>query len=103
MIRPSNMYLNYKITNKFICKVIEKDFNGKWKLRLNPHRYFLNRTNYKFWVSNIEVVELQCATTYTYTELTNLRNHIINHLNIIILCVNDEEHNSIKDIELKIN
>ena len=83
MKRLSNMYLKYKITNRLIGKVINKDYNGKWKIRLNPHRFFLNNTNYEYWKNNIEIIEIHCDSTYTFDELDDIRKEIISNLNMI--------------------
>lgn len=103
MKRPSNIYLNYKITNKLLQRVVENEFKKKWRLRLNPHRYILNRTNNKYWNSNIELVDINIETTYTYCELTSLKNQIITNLNIINFCLYKSESREIIDVELKIN
>ena len=103
MTKPCNIYLNYKIINKLISKVIKEDYNGKWELKLNLHRYFLNRTNYEYWKNNIELVELHYETTYTFEELDSIRMDIIRNLNMILRCIDNENHNVIKRVELRFN
>ena len=103
MIRPSNLYFNYQITNKLICKVIVNNFGSKWELRINLNRYLLNRTNKKYWNSNVELIELKINSTHTYKELSSLRKQIITHLNIIYKCIYNVEYKKINDIEIVIN
>lgn len=103
MMKPCNMYLNYKITNKLLSKVIDKDYNGKWKIRLNPHRFFLNKTNYEYWKNNIEIIEIHSDSTYTFDELDEIRKEIIRNLNMILRCIDNENHNVIKRVELRFN
>lgn len=103
MIRPTNMYLNYKITNKLIGKVIDKEYNGKWKLRLNPNRYFLNRTNFDYWLKNIEKIELQCNSSFTLDELRILEKDIIDYLNMILITIDVENNQYLSNIDIIVN
>lgn len=103
MNRSPNIYLKYKITNKFIRRVIDEDYNGKWKLRLNPTRFISNRTNYDYWKNNIEKVELQCNSTFTFEELESIRIKVISNLNYILQCIELDKNKETIKLDIVIN
>lgn len=98
-----NIYQNYRITNKLICRVIDTDYNGKWKLKLNANRFILNRSNYDYWKNNIEVIELHCDSTFTFDELDEIRIQIMSNLNSILKCIELENYKEISKLYLIIN
>lgn len=99
-MKPCNLYLNYKITNKLIRKIINNDYNGKWDLKLSPKHYVLNRTNNNDCKNIIELVELQCMSIFTFEELDLIRIEIIRNLNTISKCIESHNYKETAKLEL---
>lgn len=97
------LYYTYKLVNKLLTQAIKQDFGSDVSIRLNPMKFFLNRTHYYFWVEGVEQISVAVKHPVTLNELKMIEEKILSNINMILKCVELENYNEVKKVDVLIN
>ena len=97
------LYYTYKLVNKLLNRAIIQDFGADVSIRLNPLKFILNRTHYHFWVEGVEQISITIKHPVTLNELKIIEEKILSNINMILKCVELENYNEVKKVDVLIN
>ncbi len=99
----SSLYFSYKLVNKLLSRALLQDFGAHVSIRLNPLKFILNRTHYHFWVEGVEQISITIKYPVTLNELKIIEEKILSNINMILKCVELENYNEVKKVDVLIN
>ena len=99
MTKPQ-LYITYKLINKLLSRSITQDYGNDIVIKLNPNKFFLNRTHYCFWVDCVEQVSVTVNYPISLEELNKIEKLTLYNINIILKCVEMDDYKEIRKLDL---
>jgi len=94
------LYYAYKLVNKLLIRSVTQDYGKDIVIKLNPNKFFLNRTHYSFWVDSIEQVSVTVNYPISLEELNKIEKLTLYNINIILKCIELDNYKEIRRLDL---
>jgi hypothetical protein len=102
-MKDLQLFKEYKLVNKLLIRSVTQDYGTDIVIKLNPNKFFLNRTHYSFWVDCIEQVSVTVNYPISLTELNKIEKLTLYNINIILKCIELDNYKEIRRLDLIIS